>query len=238
MRNNRIPVIISVMIFLLALSVRSYSWVTIDLTGGYGFQSAYEYLNTQNNPFTNWLEFNNINLPFGALKVGINLFSSNFTLGFYTGFFKRFDLVSVTRGDANSAGSGTGAGTVFCIPFIGYIENDVGPFFYEIGCGPMMNRINYDDGVIQETLNVAVFGFLFGAGYKLPLTKDFQLLGLAEFLVSTPNNWLDLMPESIQSKYYDSRHGDLTFYSDVKIVYHFSISIGIRYLLGESIKLF
>ena len=216
-----------------------FSDMVVELGAGFSFASAYQYFDLKNNKSTNWLEFQNINFVCADTKFGINFISTNMMIGLYLGFLKKYDLYENTRISINTTNTKrTNAGMIFSFPILFYFENNVGPFYYEIGCGPYMTRMNFNDKAFPEFVNTSIFGFLLGAGYTLNLSKEFQLVFKFDFLVNTPRVLFDLMPTAVTNRYKESRVSDVYVYSDPLILDNISFGIGFQYRFGDGIKLF
>lgn len=211
--------------------------ISVELTGGFSWQSGYQYVQIEGNTFNSWLEFTPVHAPSGLVKIGVNVFDSNFTLGFAGGFSRRFDLYAAESNSLTGAISRASIGSILSIPLFGFIENAAGPFYWEAGCGMFLTRMNFSDAPLPEFANTGIFGFLFGAGYGFELLPGLDMRVSAELFTTAPGVLFDLLPEALTNRYAASRNSSVLVWHDALVVWNFQAGISLRWRLAEGVKL-
>lgn len=234
MTRKKLFFIIFLCILISLLFPSLYADIYTELKLGYGFPSHYQYFDIDNTAFSTYLVFNETFMPYGALKIGVNILNNNLISGFYTGFQKKYDIVKFEDGLLQTTGM------ILSIPLLGYFENRINKFFFEAGCGSFLTRFNIDDGSYSEYAVVSIFGFLLGAGYEFKINRSTALKFETEVTISAPGNDLfSKLPDKYKDRFSESAQKDIMTYSDPSnLTYSINICISLEYSFLEGFKVF
>lgn len=229
----------AVLSLMLLAAATSPAAVRVELNGGYSHTSPYQYLDLKNKEFIKWVEFDNINFVNANLRASVDILNDDISFGILGGFLRRYDLYRAERSDTNAPVARTKIGTVYSFPILGYIEDRIGPFSMNVGCGVFLTNFSINDpGDTVGMLNQGIFGFLFGGGYTFAVTKNISIPVRADLMVNVPTVLFDMLPGAVRRTYADSRDNDTYQYSKEQVFYNANITVGVGYRMLEGLKIF
>jgi hypothetical protein len=208
----------------------------IDITGGYSVHSAYRYVDEAMVADTlSRLMFKGINNVCASSRLAIDIGSTAYRLGVYGGFIRRYDLYTHRRYEEQS--DSVVIGDMLSIPLLVFIEFRRGQFFYEFGLGPSITRINYANNPSHPFSVTSFFGYLFGAGYEIPLAPQLAVQIKGELLMHAPTVVIDAIDPAIRETVHASRFTEYNSKDYPAIIYNAALSIGIRYDFGSRMNI-